>query len=140
MSKNLLAITTQEISLDDVVAQLTDPAVGAVGTFVGLVRGRSDSREVRYLEYEAYPEMAKEGLRQIAGEVRVRWETIQGVAIVHRVGRLQVGETAVIIVLSSAHRHEVFAALHYAIDRLKEIVPIWKKEVWEGGEEWKSEK
>ena len=136
----LFEITTEDISVDEVVARLANPAIGAVITFVGVVRGNSEGREVRYLEYEAYPEMAEETLRQIGDEVRTRWKTIREVAIVHRVGRLEVGEISVVIALSAAHRPQVFDAARYAIDRLKEIVPIWKKEVWKGGEEWKSER
>jgi len=132
-------ITEEDVSVDEVVARLADPAIGAVITFVGVVRGVTEGREVRYLEYEAYPEMAENVLRQIGDEIRARWETIREVAIVHRVGRLQVGETAVVIALSAAHRHEVFDAVHYAIDRIKETVPIWKKEVWADGAEWRSE-
>ena len=139
MSGELFEITTEEISADEVVARLADPAIGAVITFVGVVRGSTDGREVKYLEYEAYPEMAEESLRQIANEIQIRWRTIREVAIVHRVGRLEIGETAVVIALSAAHRHEMFDAVHYAIDRLKEITPIWKKEVWADGSEWRSE-
>ena len=135
----LFEITTEEISADEVIARLADPAIGAVITFVGVVRGTTEGRQVRYLEYEAYPEMAEETLFQIGDEVRARWNAVREVAIVHRVGRLQVGETAVVIALSAAHRREVFDAVHYAIDRLKEIVPIWKKEVWADGAEWRSE-
>jgi len=135
----LFEITTEELSIDKVVARMADPANGAIATFVGVVRCETDSREVRYLEYEAYPEMAEEQLQRIGDEIRARWRTIREVAIVHRVGRLQVGETVVVIALSAAHRSEVFDALRYAIDRLKEIVPLWKKEVWADGEEWKSE-
>lgn len=136
----LFEITTEEIFVDEVVGRLADPGVGAVITFVGVVRGETDGREVHYLEYEAYPEMAEETLRQIGGEIQTRWKTIREVAIVHRVGRLQVGETAVVIALSAAHRQEVFDAIHYSIDRLKEIVPLWKKEVWADGAEWRSER
>lgn len=146
MAKKLFQITEAEISVDEVVARLADPAIGAVVTFVGVVRGVTEgadidhaSVETCYLEYEAYPEMAEESLRQIGDEIRARWGTVREVAIVHRVGRLQVGETAVVIALSAAHRREMFDAVHYAIDRLKEIVPIWKKEVWADGEAWKSE-
>lgn len=131
-------ITTEEVSVDKVVARLADPAIGAVATFVGVVRGTTEGREVHYLEYEAYPEMTEETLRQIGDEIRARWEAIHEVAIVHRVGRLQVGEIAVVIALSAAHRQQVFDALRYSIDRLKEIVPIWKKEVWTDGEAWRS--
>ena len=139
MKTRLFEVTAESIAVDEVVGRLAEPGVGAVVTFVGVVRGTTDGRQVRYLEYEAYPEMAEEALRQIGDEVRARWETIRQVAIVHRVGRLEVGETAVVIVLSAAHRPALFDALHYAIDRLKEIVPIWKKEVWVDGEEWRSE-
>ena len=139
MAGRLFEITTEDISVDEVVARLADPAIGAVITFVGVVRGETEGRSVRYLEYEAYPEMAEQVLRQIGDEIRAHWETIREVAIVHRVGRLQVGETAVVIALSAAHRPEVFDAVRYAIDRLKEIVPIWKKEVWADGAEWRSE-
>jgi molybdopterin synthase catalytic subunit len=135
----LFEVTTEEISADEVASRLADPANGAVVTFIGVVRGETGGREVRYLEYEAYLEMAEETLRQVGDEVRARWQTIREVAIVHRVGRLEVGETAVVIALSAAHRPELFDALRYSIDRLKEIVPVWKKEVFVDGVEWKSE-
>ena len=135
----LFEITTEDISVDEVASRLADPATGAVVTFIGVVRGETDGREVQYLEYEAYSEMAEETLRQVGDEVRARWQTIREVAIVHRVGRLQIGETAVVIALSAAHRPELFDALCYSIDRLKEIVPVWKKEVFVDGAEWKSE-
>jgi len=139
MAGRLFEVTTEDVSVDEVVARLVDPAIGAVITFVGVVRGETEGRSVQHLEYEAYPEMAEQVLRQIGDEICARWETIREVAIVHRVGRLQVGETAVVIALSAAHRPEVFDAVRYAIDRLKEIAPIWKKEVWAGGAEWRSE-
>jgi molybdopterin synthase catalytic subunit len=132
-------ITREPLSIDEVVARLANPANGAVGTFIGVVRGQSNERETQHLEYEAYPDMAEEQLCQIGAEIRERWPTVREVAIVHRVGRLEVGEIIVVIAVSSAHRREVFAATHYAIDRLKEIVPIWKKEVWADGAEWKTE-
>ncbi len=138
-SVKLFEITTEKPSVDEVIARLADPASGAVIAFVGVVRGNTDGREVRYLEYEAYPEMAEELLRQIGGEIQARWNTIQKVAIVHRVGRLYIGEASVVIALSAAHREQVFDAVHYAIDRLKQIVPIWKKEVWTDGAEWRTE-
>ena len=135
----LFEITSEPFSIDDVIARLASPANGAVATFVGVVRGETDGRETEHLEYEAYPDMAEKQLRQIGDEIRERWPTIREVAIVHRTGHLEVGETIVVIAVSSAHRQEVFAATHYAIDRLKQIVPIWKKEVWTDGEEWRSE-
>jgi molybdopterin synthase catalytic subunit len=135
----LLEIVHDPISVDDVVRRLADPAIGAVTTFVGVVRGITGERETLYLEYEAYPEMALKTLSQVAGEVQARGPEVRQVAIVHRVGRLEVGETAIVIALSAAHRRQTFDALHYAIDRIKEIVPIWKREVWADGSEWKSE-
>jgi molybdopterin synthase catalytic subunit len=135
----LFEITREPLSIDDVVARLADPANGAVGAFVGVVRGETDGRETQHLEYEAYPEMAEEQLLRIGVEIRERWPTICEAAIVHRIGRLEIGEIIVIIAISSAHRQDVFAATHYAIDRLKEIVPVWKKEIWASGEEWKTE-
>lgn len=135
----LFEITTDELSADEIITRLADPANGAVVTFVGVVRDNTDGRKVLHLEYEAYPEMAEETLRQIGTEVQQRWKSIRQVAIMHRVGRLAIGEASVVIALSAAHRPEMFDALHYAIDRLKEIVPIWKKEVWMDGSEWRSE-
>jgi molybdopterin synthase catalytic subunit len=135
----LFEVTTQPLSVDEVVARVADPGNGAVITFVGVVRDNTEGRQVHFLEYEAYPEMAEETLRQIGDEVRQRWKSVRGVAIVHRVGRLQIGEASVVIAISAGHRPEVFDAVHYAIDRLKEIVPIWKKEVWADGSEWRSE-
>jgi len=132
-------ITPEEISVDDVVARLADPAIGAVATFVGVVRGETDGRAVEHLAYEAYPDMAEQTLRQIGDEAQERWPTIRAVAIVHRTGRLEIGEIAVVIALSAAHRPEVFDALRYTTERLKEITPIWKKEVWVGGATWRSE-
>lgn len=136
----LFEITEAELSADKVIARLADPGNGAVVTFVGVVRDNTDGRRVLYLEYEAYPEMAEQTLRQIGTEVQERWTSIRQVAIVHRVGRLEIGEASVVIALSAAHRPEMFDALRYAIDRLKEIVPIWKKEVWSDGSEWRSER
>lgn len=134
-----IAVTEQALTVDDIISELVTPDVGAVVTFVGVVRGQTGGREVEYLEYEAYPEMAEAVLHQIADEVHERWSDIQQMAIVHRVGRLEIGETAVVIVLCAAHRRHTFDALRYTINRLKEIVPIWKKEVWADGYEWKSE-
>ena len=139
MGQALFEVVCDAISVDEVVSRLADPAVGAMVAFVGVVRGSTDGRETLYLEYEAYPEMAVKTLAQVGGEVQQRWPEVRQVAIVHRLGRLEVGETAIVIALSAAHRRQTFDALHYAIDRIKEIVPIWKREVWADGTEWKSE-
>ena len=111
------------------------PGAGAVSVFSGVVRNNNLGRQVDYLEYDAYPAMATKVMRQIAEEVRARWE-VCAVAMHHRRGRLAIGEASVLIAVSSPHRKEGIEACHYAIDRLKQIVPIWKKEVWADGEHW----
>ncbi len=138
-SPTLFEISTRELNVDEVVARVVRPSIGAVASFVGVARDHTDGRAVRYLEYEHYPGMAEEMLEQVGDEIRHRWTSIEKVAIVHRVGRLEPGEVSTVIALCAAHREEVFDALRYAIDRLKEIVPIWKKEVWADGAEWKGE-
>jgi molybdopterin synthase catalytic subunit len=135
MSDKLFEITTAPISVDEVSRRVSSPAVGAVVSFAGIVRGTNAGRQVRYLEYEAYPEMAEPTLAQIAEEIKARWP-VEKVAIVHRVGRQDVGDTSVVIAVASAHRQGAFEAGRYAIDRIKEIVPVWKKEYFEGGEAW----
>lgn len=116
---------------------VTEPGAGAVVTFAGVVRDHNLGRQVHYLEYEAYPEMATAKLRQIVAEVRQRWPLVRGVALVHRTGRLEIGEMAVLVAVGASHRGDgAFEAARHVIDRIKEIVPIWKKEVWADGEEW----
>ena len=136
---SLFEIVETPSSVDEVVARLADPGVGAVTTFVGLVRNTTDNRQVRYLEYEAYHDMAVASFAAIATEIRERWPEVRSIAMVHRVGRLEVGDTAVVLALSAAHRRQVFDALRFAIDRVKQVSPIWKKEVWADGSAWRSE-
>jgi len=138
-SSSLFEITTRKLCVDEVVARVVSPSIGAVAAFVGVARDHTDGRQVLHLEYEHYPGMAEEMLQQVGDEIRKRWTTIERVAIVHRVGRLEPGEVSAVIALCAAHREEVFDALRYAIDRLKEIVPIWKKEIWADGSEWKGD-
>jgi len=108
---------------------------GGIVTFEGVVRDTARGKRVRYLEYDAYPEMAVQEMAAIAAEVERRWAT-DHLAIVHRLGRMEIGECSVVIVVACAHRAEAFAACQYAIDTLKSTVPIFKKEVAEDGEEW----
>jgi molybdopterin converting factor subunit 1 len=134
---DLFRVTREPITTDEVVRAVIQPHTGAVASFVGTVRNVSDGRAVAYLEYEAYEDMAVGKMQQIAGEIRVRWPRVAEVAIVQRIGRLEVGEMAVVIAVSSGHRDEgCFEACRYAIDRLKQIVPIWKKEVGPDGAAW----
>ncbi len=129
-------ITTEPIDADVVRQAVEHARDGAVVVFHGIVRARSDDgRGTRYLEYEAYPEMAEARMRAIGAEITRRWG-IEDVAMVHRIGRCEIGEASVVIAVASPHRGEAFAACEYAIDTLKSSVPIWKKEVFADGEVW----
>jgi molybdopterin converting factor subunit 1 len=108
---------------------------GAIVLFYGVVRGQNEGRKVITLEYDAYPSMAAKAMRQIGDEIASRWPGAKA-AMRHRLGRLSVGETSILIAVAAPHRQEAFEACRYAIDRVKEVVPIWKKETWEGGEAW----
>lgn len=130
-------VTFDPINIDEVARAVVRPHTGAVAAFAGVVRNVSGGKEVAYLEYEAYEEMAIAKIQQVADEARARWPQIADIAIVQRVGHLEVGEMAIAIAVSSGHRDEgCFEACHYAIDRLKQIVPVWKKEVGPTGEAW----
>ncbi len=124
-----------EAAVTTLVRSLADPANGGVVIFQGVVRDNARDKRVRYLEYDAYPEMAEQQMASIAAEVERRWHT-GNVALVHRIGRLEIGECSVVVVVACPHRGEAFEACRYAIDTLKTTVPIWKKEVAEDGEEW----
>lgn len=133
----IVAITTEPIDLNALVRAVATPRTGAVALFTGVVRGEEGDRRVEFLEYEAYLPMAEAKMRQILAEIRERWPLIHGIAMVQRVGRMRVGEITVAVVVSSGHRHEgIFEAARYGIDRLKEIVPVWKKEIGSHGEVW----
>ena len=136
----IFLITEDEIDLNELLDRITLHSTGAAAIFTGMVRGvtsRGDAHKTDYLEYEAYKPMAEAKMKQIAEEIRSRWESIEGIAIVQRVGRLYPRTPTVLIACTAAHRDTgVFAAARYGIDRLKEIVPVWKKEVGPDGEEW----
>jgi len=136
----ICSITEDEIDLNDLLAQITLTSTGAAAIFTGIVRGlttRGDAYETAYLEYESYRSMAEAKMEQVADEIRERWSTIEGIAIVQRIGKLYPRTPTVIIACTAAHRHTgVFDAARYGIDRLKEIVPVWKKEIGPKGEEW----
>ncbi|MFQ5850646.1 MAG: molybdenum cofactor biosynthesis protein MoaE [Candidatus Binatia bacterium] len=128
-------VTRKAINVQELVSFVSDPGAGAIATFVGTARDHNDGRRVLSLEYEAYPEMAEKELARLADEAKGKWEICR-MAIVHRVGRVQIGEPSVIVAVSAAHRREAFEACRFAIEELKKTVPIWKKEVLEGGEVW----
>jgi molybdopterin synthase catalytic subunit len=136
----IYSITEDEIDLDSLLAAITLETTGAAAIFTGMVRGvtrRGDARETVYLEYESYVPMAEAKMKQVADEIRARWPVIEGIALVQRIGRLYPKTPTVLIACTAAHRDTgVFDAARYGIDRLKEIVPVWKKEVGPRGEEW----
>lgn len=135
VSGGAFRLTADPIDLAAVVAEAADPQAGAIATFIGTTRVQSRGRAVQYLEYEAYEGMAEQELERIAADLTSRHDLCR-VAIAHRVGRVEIGETSVVIAVSAPHRAAALAACAEAIDTLKETVPLWKKEVYEGGEEW----
>jgi molybdopterin synthase catalytic subunit len=136
----IFTITEDELDLDALLDQITLPTTGAACLFTGMVRGRTsrdDPHDTLYLDYEAYQPMAEAKMRQVATEIRTRWPSVEGIAIVQRVGRLYPRTPTVLIACTAAHRDTgVFDATRYGIDRLKEIVPVWKKEVGPQGQTW----
>jgi molybdopterin synthase catalytic subunit len=133
--RDFFRISRRVITAAEFVRQLKAPADGAVVVFEGIVRDNLRGRRTRYLEYEAYEPMAIRKMEEIGQEVRQKF-AIDHVGMIHRLGRLEIGEVSVAIIVTAAHRHAAFEACHYAIDRLKQIVPIWKKEYFEDGEVW----
>jgi molybdopterin synthase catalytic subunit len=136
----VFSITESELDLNDLLTQVTLTSTGAAAIFAGMVRGetkRGDAHETEYLEYEAYVPMAEAKMKQVADEIREKWSAVEGIAIVQRIGKLYPTTPTVLIICTAAHRDTgVFDAARYGIDRLKEIVPVWKKEIRPDGEEW----
>jgi|WetSurMetagenome_2_1015567.scaffolds.fasta_scaffold221827_2 MoaE-MoaD fusion protein len=136
----VIEITSDAVDLDKLIREITLDSTGAVCSFSGIVRGKTDRDEPHVtfsLEYEAYVPMAKIKMLQIAGEIRKRWIDVEGIALVQRTGHLEAGEPSTHIICTSAHRDSgIFEAVRYGIDRLKEIVPIWKKEIGPDGKVW----
>ena len=131
----MIHITSEPLNPEHITNTVKKNSNGAVLTFLGTTRNCSEGRNVLYLEYEAYQPMAHNMLLQIKSEVNAHWN-IEDMAIAHRIGHLDVGDISLIVAIGSPHRKEALEASEYAIDRIKQIVPIWKKEVFEGGEEW----
>ena len=132
-----LAVTEEPLPLEQATAWATTPSSGAVVAFLGVVRDHSDGREgVHAMTYEAYEEPARRAMEEIAGEVRRRWPEIERIALLHRIGNLVLSEPSVVVAVSAPHRGAAFAAAEFAIDTLKETVPIWKQEHWSGGSDW----
>jgi len=135
VSGGAFRLSGQPLSLDAVVAEVADERAGAIATFTGTTRRQSRGRDVVHLDYEAYEGMAEQVMAEIAAELEARYR-VCSIAIHHRVGRVGIGETSVVIAVSAPHRADALAACKDAIDTLKGRVPLWKKEVYEGGEEW----
>ena len=135
MASSLAAITSAPLDLDALVRAVSSPGQGAVTSFLGIVRNENLNRRVQYLEYEAYEPLALRALDRIRDEARERWPAVE-LGIHHRIGRLAIGESSVAIVAACAHRADAFAACRYSIERVKQIVPIWKHEYFEGGDVW----
>ena len=136
----IYSITEDELDLNDLLAKITLTSTGAAAVFAGMVRGqtsRGDAHDTEFLEYEAYIPMAEAKMKQVADEIRTKWPIVEGIVIVQRIGKLYPKTPTILIACTAAHRDTgVFEAARYGIDRLKEIVPIWKKEVSPDGEFW----
>lgn len=128
-------ISKEPIIIQEVVDKVVQREAGAINTFIGTVRELTYGKKTLYLIYEAYESMAVKKLQQIGDEIKNRWHGAE-VAITHRVGKLDITDIAVVIAVSTPHRADSYEANRYAIERIKEIVPIWKKEHWEDGQEW----
>ena len=131
----MFEITSEPLDVARITEAVRRDEDGCVITFVGVVRNQNRGKAVLHLEYEAYAEMAIAKMRQIGEEIAGRW-AVPRVAMAHRVGRLEIGDASVVIAVSAPHREVAYEASRYAIDRLKEIVPVWKKEVYADGEVW----
>ena len=131
----MFRVVRQPIDLSELVRYVTDASAGAIATFIGTTRNNNEGRKVIALDYDAYPEMAEKELRRIGDDAEKKWR-IERMAIVHRIGPVQITEASVMIAVSAAHRDDAFQACRFAIEEIKKTVPIWKKEVFEGGEVW----
>lgn len=135
VSGGAFLLSDEAVSLDAVVAEVATDRAGAIATFTGTVRDNARGREVDHLEYEAYEGMAEQMMAELAESLKARYD-IEEVAIHHRTGRVEIGQPSVVIAVSGAHRADALAACKDAIDTLKATVPLWKKEIYEGGEQW----
>ncbi len=131
----MVELVSETISVDKILWQVEDQSTGAVSIFMGRVRNRANGREVKEMDYEAYAEMVIKQMGEIEREAKNRWP-VKKIVIVHRTGRLQLGELSVVIAVACPHRKEAFEACRFAIDKLKDTVPIWKKEYFVDGESW----
>lgn len=131
----LIRVTPDELDTAEAIQAVGSPAAGAINVFLGVVRDNNLGRKVQYLEYDAYPSMAERVMRQLAEEAKEQF-ALEDCAVLHRTGRLEIGEASLLIAVSCGHRAESFEAGHWLVNEIKKKVPVWKKEVWEDGEAW----
>ncbi len=131
----LIRVTDEVLRPEEAIAAVESPAAGAINLFLGVVRDNNLGRRVSHLVYDAYPAMAEKTMREIAEEAKARFE-LEECAVLHRTGRLAIGETSLLIAVSCGHRAASFEGGHWLVNEIKKRVPVWKKEVWEDGEEW----
>ena len=131
----LIRVTPDELNTVEAIRAVGSPAAGAINVFLGVVRDNNLSRKVQYLEYDAYPSMAEKVMRELAEEAKERFG-LENCAVLHRTGRLEIGEASLLIAVSCGHRAKSFEAGHWLVDEIKKRVPVWKKEVWEDGAAW----
>ena len=131
----LIRVTPDVLQTDEAIASVASAGAGAINVFLGVVRNNNLGRTVSYLEYDAYPAMAEKVMRELAEEARERFG-LEAAAVLHRTGRLEIGEASLLVAVSCGHRAKSFEATHWLVNEIKKKVPVWKKEVWEDGEEW----
>ncbi len=131
----LIRVTPDVLDTNEAVSAVESPRSGAVNVFLGVVRNSNLGRAVNYLEYDAYPAMAEKVMAELADEAKQKFG-LEDVAVLHRTGRLEIGEASLLVAVSCGHRAESFEAGHWLVNQIKKRVPVWKKEVWEDGEEW----
>lgn len=131
----LIAVTDQVLDPARAIAAVESPRAGAIGLFLGVVRDNNLGRKVSHLVYDAYPVMAEKVMRELAEEAKEKFG-LEDCAVLHRTGRLAIGETSLLIAVSCGHRAESFEGGHWLVNQVKKKVPVWKKEVWDDGEEW----
>ena len=131
----MVSITQASIDVEEIIREICTPRTGGIDVFIGTVRNHSHGKRVQQLEYSAYVPMAEKLMTDIENEILHRW-VVDQVALVHRIGVLKIGDISVVTAVSAPHRHEAFEACRYAIDRVKSVVPIWKKEYYEEGPAW----
>eukprot|EP01121_Diplochlamys_sp_Union-15-3_P001718 TRINITY_DN11497_c0_g1_i3.p1 TRINITY_DN11497_c0_g1~~TRINITY_DN11497_c0_g1_i3.p1 ORF type:complete len:150 (-),score=14.20 TRINITY_DN11497_c0_g1_i3:116-565(-) len=135
--KDIVSVQSEVLNLEKISQEISAPEAGAISIFSGVTRNHHQGKRVIKLEYEAYVPMAEAKMKKIIEEIRRKWKDIIHVALYHRIGEVPLQESSVIVIISSVHRRDGLEAVHYAIDEIKAVVPIWKREYYEDGSTWK---